>query len=87
MLSVVSEQPQGELGVLDVTVRQQQQVPGAARRRQEAEGPQGPPQLSAASYWRGVLRGGREETDESSHCEKRTADILTASQYGCSCCV
>lgn len=66
MLSVVSEQLQGELGVLDVAVRQQQQVPGAAGRRQEAEGPQGPPQLSAASYWPGVLMGGSGQSKKLS---------------------
>lgn len=60
VLGVVSEQPQGELGVLDVSVRQQQQVPEAARRRQQAESSQGPPQLGAAPYWRGALTGRRE---------------------------
>lgn len=60
MLNVVSEQPQGELCILDVAVRQQQQVPDAARRRQQAESSQGPPQLSAAPYWREALIGERE---------------------------
>lgn len=59
VLSVVSEQLQGELCVLDVAVRQQQQVPDASGRRQQAERSQGPPQLSAASYWREALIGGR----------------------------
>lgn len=53
----VPEQPQGELGVLHVAVRQQQEVPDAAGRGQQAEGPQGPPQLGAAPYRRGELRG------------------------------
>lgn len=48
VLSIVSEQLQGELGVLDVAVRQQQQVPDAARWRQQAERSQGTPQLSAS---------------------------------------
>lgn len=53
------EQLQGQLGVLDVAVGQQQQVPEAAGGRQQAEVPQGPPQLGAAPYWSKALgRGG-----------------------------
>lgn len=48
MLAAVPEQLEGEGGVLDVAVGQQQQVPGPAGGRQQAEGPQRPPQLSAA---------------------------------------
>lgn len=59
VLSVVPEQLQGERGVLDVAVGDQQQVPHAARRRQQAESPQGPPQLGAAPFWEKTLRGGR----------------------------
>lgn len=59
MLHAVPEQLQGQLGVLDVAVGQQQQVPEAAGGRQQAEGPQGPPQLGAAPYWSQALsRGG-----------------------------
>lgn len=43
VLHAVPEQLQGQLGVLDVTVGQQQQVPDAPGRRQQAEGLQGPP--------------------------------------------
>lgn len=59
MLSVVPDQLQGERGVLDVAVGKQQQVPRAARRRQQAESPQGLPQLGAAPLWEKTLRGGR----------------------------
>lgn len=59
VLSVVPDQLQGERGVLDVAVGKQQQVPHAARRRQQAESPQGPPQLCAAPFWEKTLRGGR----------------------------
>lgn len=59
MLSVVPDQLQGERGVLDVAVGEQQQVPHAARRRQQAESPQGPPQLGAAPLWDKTLRDGR----------------------------
>lgn len=52
------EQLQGQIGVLDVAVGQQQQVPEAAGGRQQAEGPEGPPQLSAAPYWSQALRRG-----------------------------
>lgn len=58
MLHAGPEQLQGQLGVLDVTVGQQQQIPEAAGGRQQAEGPQGPPQLSAAPYWSEALRRG-----------------------------
>lgn len=58
MLHTAPEQLQGQLGVLDVTVGQQQQIPDAAGGRQQAEGPQGPPQLSAAPYWSEALRRG-----------------------------
>lgn len=60
VLHAVPEQLQGQLGVLDVTVRQQQQVSDAPGRRQQAQGPQGPPQLGAAPYWSEALGGGRE---------------------------
>lgn len=50
MLGAGSEQPQRGLRVLDVAVRQQQQVPDAPARRQQAESSQGPPQLSAAPH-------------------------------------
>lgn len=60
VLHAVPEQLQGQLGVLDVTVRQQQQVSDAPGRRQQAQGPQGPPQLGAAPYWSEALVGGRE---------------------------
>jgi len=63
---VVSQQPQGELGVLHVAVRQQQQVPHAAGRRQQAEGPQGPPQLGAAPCWRGELVARAEGAESAS---------------------
>lgn len=56
----VSDQLQRKLGVLNVTVRQQQQVPDATRRRQQAERSQRTPQLSAAPYQRAALPGGRE---------------------------
>lgn len=56
MLHAVPEQLQGQLGVLHVAVGQQQQVPEAAGGRQQAEGPQGPPQLGAAPYWSEALR-------------------------------
>lgn len=59
VLSVVSEQLQGELRALDVAVRQQHQVPDAAGRRQQAESPQGPPQLGAAPYWGETLIEGK----------------------------
>lgn len=58
MLNVASEQLQGELCVLDVAVRQQQQVPDTMGWRQQAESTQGPPQLSAAPYWGKALIGG-----------------------------
>ena len=51
MLAVVPEQLEAEAGVLDVSVRQQQQVPGPGGGRQQAEGLQGAPQLSAAACW------------------------------------
>lgn len=60
VLHAVPEQLQGQLRVLDVTVRQQQQVSDAPGRRQQAEGPQGPPQLGAAPYWSEALVGGRD---------------------------
>lgn len=63
MPHAVPEQPQGQLGVLDVAVGQQQQIPEAAGGRQQAEGSQGPPQLGAAPYWSQALRrGGRRVT-------------------------
>lgn len=55
MLNIFPEQPQGDLCVLDVAIRQEQQVPNAAGRRQQAEGSQRPPQLSAAPHWREAL--------------------------------
>lgn len=60
MLHAVPEQLQGQLGVLDVTVRQQQQVSDAPGRGQQAEGAQGPPQLGGAPYWSEALVRGRE---------------------------
>lgn len=59
VLSVVLDQLQCERGVLDVAVGKQQHVPHAAGRRQQAESPQGPPQLCAAPFWEKTLRGGR----------------------------
>lgn len=56
----VSEQLQRELGVLNVTIRQQQQVPDAARRRQQAERSQRTPQLSAAPDKWAALPGSRD---------------------------
>lgn len=50
MLDVISEQLQRGRRVLDVAVRQQQQVSHAVGRRQQAECPERPPQLSAAPY-------------------------------------
>lgn len=70
----VPEQPQGELGVLHVAVRQQQEVPDAAGRGQQAEGPQGPPQLGAAPYRRGELRGEGGEGE-------RTHSLFSAEYY------
>lgn len=58
---VVPDQPQGHGRVLDVAVGEQQQVPHPARRRQQAEGLQGAPQLRAAPSWTQTLTGGREE--------------------------
>lgn len=58
VLHAAPEQLQGQLRVLDVTVGQQQQIPEAAGGRQQAEGPQGPPQLGAASYRSETLRRG-----------------------------
>lgn len=75
-LSVVPEQLQGELRVLDVAVRQQQQVPDAAGRRQQAESSQGPPQLSAAPYWRETLVGGRGARP-SEHPTVHTSDFCS----------
>lgn len=79
------EQLQGQLRVLDVTVGQQQQVPDAAGGRQQAEGPQGPPQLSAAPYWSEALgRGGEGQGDafrgfktplENCHRAKKAAEM------------
>lgn len=60
VLHAVPEQLQGQLGVLDVTVGQQQQVPDAPGRRQQTEGLQGPPELGAAPYWNKALARGRE---------------------------
>ena len=51
MLAAVPEQLEAEARVLDVAVREQQQVPGPGGGGQQAEGPQGPPQLSAAPCW------------------------------------
>lgn len=48
MLNVVSEQLQGDCSVLNVAVRQQQQVTHARGRWQQAEGLERPPQLGAA---------------------------------------
>lgn len=50
VLSVLSEQLQGDRSVLDVAVRQQQQVTDAGGWRQQAERPERPPQLSTAPY-------------------------------------
>lgn len=57
----VPDQPQGHGRVLDVAVGKQQQVPQAARRRQQVEGLQGAPQLCAAPSWMQTLSGGEAE--------------------------
>lgn len=63
---VVPDQPQGHGCVLDVAVGEQQQVPHPARRRQQAEGLQGAPQLRAAPSWTQTLTGGRRRDGEAS---------------------
>lgn len=63
---VVPEQPQGHGRVLDVAVGEQQQVPHAARRRQQAEVLQGAPQLRAAPSWTQTLAGGRRRNGQAS---------------------
>lgn len=58
---VVPDQLQGRRRILDVSVGEQQQVPQAAGRRQQAEGLQGAPQLCAAPLWKQTLPGGEAE--------------------------
>lgn len=63
--NAVPDQLQRHGRILDVAVGKQQQVPQAARRRQQVESLQGAPQLGAAPSWAQTLTGGEAENRQS----------------------